>query len=36
VRKNDAEAVKWYRLAAKQSNVAGQSNLGVMYYTGQR
>ena len=30
VPKNDAEAVKWYRLAAEQGNVAAQHNLGVM------
>ena len=34
VPENDAEAVKWYRLAAEQGNVIAQNNLGIMYYQG--
>jgi TPR repeat protein len=30
-----AEAVKWYRKAAEQGDVKAQSNLGVMYASGQ-
>ena len=29
-----AEAVKWYRLAAEQGDVAAQYNLGIMYDNG--
>ena len=28
------EAVRWYRLAAEQSNANAQYNLGIMYYYG--
>jgi uncharacterized protein len=35
VPENDAEAVKWYRLAAEQGNADAQSNLGGMYYDGE-
>ena len=35
VLQDDAEAVKWYRLAAEQGNAAGQNNLGVLYVQGQ-
>ena len=35
VPKNDAEAVKWFRLAAAQGNAPAQSNLGLMYGKGQ-
>ena len=35
VPENDADAVKWYRLAAEQGNANAQSNLGVMYYNGE-
>ena len=31
---NDAEAVRWYRLAAEQGNASAQQNLGVMYVNG--
>jgi TPR repeat protein len=31
VKKNDAEAVKWYRRVAEQKDARGQSMLGVMY-----
>ncbi|NNE56817.1 MAG: sel1 repeat family protein, partial [Hellea sp.] len=31
VPENDAEAFKWYRLAAEQGHAMAQSNLGVMY-----
>ena len=34
VPENDAEAVKWFRLAAEQGYVDAQSNLGVMYNNG--
>ncbi|EQD52048.1 Sel1 repeat family, partial [mine drainage metagenome] len=30
-----AEALKWYRLAAKQGNADAQNNLGLMYRLGQ-
>ncbi len=29
------EAVRWYRLAAEQGYVSAQTNLGVMYATGE-
>ena len=32
---DDAEAVRWYRLAAEQGHVSAQHNLGVMYSTGE-
>ena len=35
VPENDAEAVKWYRLAAEQGNAIAQSSLSVMYYQGE-
>ena len=34
VRRNDKEAVKWYRLAAEQGDVQGESNLGRVYANG--
>ncbi len=34
VAKNDAEAVRWYRLAAQQGYAGAQTNLGVMYANG--
>ncbi len=34
VPEDDAEAVRWYRLAAEQGNASGQSSLGYMYATG--
>ncbi len=34
VPKNDAEAVKWYRLAAEQGNALAQLILGAMYEDG--
>jgi len=35
VPQDDAEAVKWYRLAAEQGDAAGQVGLGVMYANGR-
>ena len=35
VPKDDAEAVKWYRLAADQGQANAQFNLGVMYHEGE-
>ena len=35
VPQDDAEAVRWYRLAADQSVASAQSNLGFMYYEGR-
>lgn len=35
VPQNDAEAVKWYRLAAEQGLAEAQSNLGLMYSEGR-
>ena len=32
--KDNAEALKWYRLAAKQGHVESQLNLGVLYANG--
>ena len=32
---DDAEAVKWFRLAAKQGDAEAQFNLGVMYANGE-
>ncbi len=34
VERDYAEALKWYRLAAAQSNAEGQNGLGLMYYHG--
>ena len=34
VPQDDAEAVRWYRLAADQGHASAQGNLGVMYGTG--
>ena len=34
VPKDDAEAVKWYRLAADQRDAGAQNNLGYMYANG--
>ena len=35
VPQNDAEAVRWYRLAADQGNAVAQVNLGWMYLNGR-
>ena len=35
VPQDDAEAVRWYRLAADQGHVSAQYNLGVMYANGE-
>ena len=35
VPQDDAEVVKWYRLAAEQGHASAQSNLGYMYENGQ-
>jgi len=35
VPKNDAEAVRWYRLAAEQGHAGAQFNLGVIYDQGR-
>ena len=35
VSENDADAVKWYRLAAEQGRARAQNNLGVMYENGE-
>ena len=35
VPENDAEAVKWFRLAAEQGHAGAQFNLGGMYATGE-
>jgi len=35
VPKDDAEAVRWYRLSAEQGDAGAQYNLGNAYYTGQ-
>ena len=35
VPEDDAEAVKWYRKAAKQCLVIAQFNLGIMYGNGE-
>ena len=34
VRQDDAEAVRWYRLAADQGDASGHFNLGMMYANG--
>ena len=35
VPEDDAEAVRWYRMAAEQGSADAQSNLGVMYANGE-
>ena len=35
VSEDDAEAVRWYRLAAEQGHASAQFNLGVMYARGE-
>ena len=35
VPEDDAEAVRWYRLAADQGDAGAQHNLGLMYATAQ-
>jgi len=35
VPQDDAEAIRWYRLAAEQGYATGQRNLGVAYTTGR-
>ena len=35
VPEDDAEAVRWYRLAADQGLAGAQHNLGLMYYNGE-
>ena len=35
VPEDDAEAVKWYRLAADQGDASAQNNLGLMYDVGE-
>ena len=35
VPKDDAEAVRWYRLAAEQGHARAAYNLGLMYETGE-
>ena len=35
VPQDDAEAVRWYRLAAEQGHASGQRNLGLMYSNGR-
>ena len=35
VAKDDAEAVRWYRLAAAQGIASGQNNLGLMFEEGR-
>ena len=35
VLKDDAEAVRWFRLAAEQGDASAQFNLGVMYAKGE-
>lgn len=35
VRKDDVEAVRWYRLAAEQGNASAQNSLGGMYANGR-
>ena len=34
VRENDAEAVKWFRLAAAQGDAVSQIDIGIMYTFG--
>ena len=33
---DDAEAVRWFRMAAEQGHVDAQFNLGIMYARGER
>ena len=35
VPRDDAEAIRWFRLAADQGNAVAQYNLGLMYATGE-
>ena len=35
VLKDEAEAAKWYRLAAEQGTATAQNNLGLMYANGE-
>ena len=35
VPEDDAEAVRWYRMAAEQGDAGAQYNLGVMYANGE-
>jgi len=35
VPRDDAEAVKWYRMAAEQGHAGAQNILGCMYYKGE-
>jgi TPR repeat protein len=35
VKQDNAEAIKWFRLAAAQGNAVAQGMLGAMYYTGE-
>jgi len=35
VPEDDAEAVRWYRLAAEQGNAGAQSSLGLSYANGE-
>jgi TPR repeat protein len=35
ISEDDAEAVKWYSLAADQGNSIAQNNLGAMYFAGE-
>ncbi len=35
VPRDDAEAARWYRLAADQGDAEAQKNLGLMYHLGQ-
>jgi hypothetical protein len=35
IKKDDAEAVRYSRLAAEQGNAIGQFNLGLMYLSGR-
>ena len=35
VPEDDAEAVRWHRLAADQGHAGGQNNLGLMYANGE-
>ena len=34
VKRNDAEAIKWYKKAAELGNVDAMTNLGIMYENG--
>ncbi len=35
VPQDDAEAIRWYRLAAEQGYAGAQFNLGLMYFSGE-